>query len=368
MKLVVLLKLAPTQEQYCALLETVERFNEAANWIADIAFRHKTASKYKVQKLIYRDVRERFGLSAQMTVRCISKVAEAYKRDKKRRPTFRPRGALIYDERIMGFKGLDQVSLLTLKGRVLIPISIGDHQRARLDCKRGQADLLHRNGTFYLALTVDAPEPVPDDPMGTLGVDLGMVNLATDSDGRVYSGEAVERSRARYERIRRKLQKAGTKSAKKYLKKVAGKEKRFKRDANHVASKAIVNEAKATGRALVLEDLRHLRERTTVKRSQRSRHGKWAYDQLRTFIEYKATLAGVKLFFVDPRNTSRACSECGHCERANRKSQAEFVCRSCGHAAPADVNAAVNIAARAAVSQPIVAVKVYSSRHSLAAS
>lgn len=368
MKLVIMLKLAPTEEQYRALLETVERFNEAANWIADIAFKHKTTSKYKLQKLIYHDVRARFGLSAQMTVRCISKVVEAYKRDKKRQPTFRPRGSLIYDERIMSFKSLDRVSLLTLKGRELIPTRIGDYQRARLDRKRGQVDLLHRNGTFYLALTVDAPEPVPDDPVGTLGVDLGMVNLATDSDGDGFCGEAAEKSRARYERIRRKLQKAGTKSAKKHLKKVAGKEKRFKRDANHVASKAIVNKAKATGRALALEDLRHLRERITVRRSQRSRHGKWAYNQLRSFIEYKATLAGVKIFFVDPRNTSRACSECGHCERANRKSQAEFVCKSCGHAAPADVNAAVNIAARAAVSQPTVAVNVDDSRHSLAAS
>jgi IS605 OrfB family transposase len=186
---------------------------------------------------------------------------------------------------------------------------------------------------------------------------LGVVNLATDSDGETHTGERVKETRARYERIRRKLRKAGTKSAKRHLKKISGREKRFKRDTNHVVSKRIVQKAKESGRRLALEDLRHLRKRTTVRRSQRSRHNKWAYLQLRSFVEYKALLAGVSVCLVAPRNTSKTCPVCGHCERANRRSQAEFVCKSCAHAAAADVNAAVNIAARADVMQPIVSLR-----------
>ncbi|HEX7169950.1 MAG TPA: hypothetical protein VF206_03900, partial [Rubrobacter sp.] len=97
MKLVVMVKLSPSEEQRRALLETLERFNEAANWIAHMAYLNRTASKYKLQKLIYHDVREHFGLSAQMTVRCISKVCEVYKRDKSKKPTFREHGAMVYD-------------------------------------------------------------------------------------------------------------------------------------------------------------------------------------------------------------------------------------------------------------------------------
>jgi len=365
MKLVITLRLAPNEEQHRALLKTLARFNEAANWIAKVAFEHKTASKYKLQELIYHEVRKRFELSAQMTVRCISKVAEAYKRNMSIKPTFKPHGAMVYDERIMSFKGLERVSLLTLGGREIIPVRLGGYQRARVDRRRGQADLLYRGGAFYLALTVHALEPEPDDPVGTLGVDLGIVNLATDSDGEIHPGESVERARIRYERHRRKLQKRRTRSAFRRLKKASGKEKRFKRNANHKIAKAIVEKAKESGRAIALEDLRHLKKRTTVKRLQRSRHSKWSYNQLRSFIEYKAKLSGVVVVLVDPRNTSRMCSECGHCERANRKSQAKFVCNSCGHAAPADVNAAANIAARAAfVNRPIVAtdVEIYSHR------
>jgi putative transposase len=81
--------------------------------------------------------------------------------------------------------------------------------------------------------------------------------------------------------------------------------------------------------------------------------GSWAFYQLRAFVEYKAKLAGVSIVAVDPRNTSRTCNECGHCEKGNRKTQAEFECLSCGHTALADLNAARNIRARAAVNPPM---------------
>jgi putative transposase len=73
----------------------------------------------------------------------------------------------------------------------------------------------------------------------------------------------------------------------------------------------------------------------------------WSFFQLRSFVEYKAQLVGVPIVLVDPRNTSRTCNVCGHCEKANRKSQAEFLCKHCGHSANADLNAARNIRDRA---------------------
>jgi len=103
-----------------------------------------------------------------------------------------------------------------------------------------------------------------------------------------------------------------------------------------------------------LEDLTGIRERSTVRRSQRSRHSKWAFAELRHFVEYKSRIGGIAVKLVDPRNTSRTCAECGHYERANRKSRDDFLCKSCGHAAPADTNAAVNIS-RAEFMQPIAA-------------
>ncbi len=356
MKQTLLLKLAPTEDQHQALLDTMHQFNAGANYVAEIAFTEKTANKFELQKLVYGELRTAYKLPAQLAIRCISKASEAYKRDKSIQPTFRPEGAIVYDQRVMSFKSLTHVSLLTLAGRVLVPFLIGKYQESRLGSIKGQADLLYRNGIFYLAVTLDVPEPTPNTPSGTLGVDLGIINLATDSEGETFSGEAVEKNRKRHHALRQRLQKRDTKSAKRHLKKLSGKEHRFKKNTNHVISKRIVQKAKGNGQAIAIEELRHIRKRTdsTVRRSQRSRHSSWAFGQLRFFLEYKARVAGVPLHTIDPRNTSRTCSQCGHCEKANRQSQASFLCTSCGYAALADHNAAVNIS-RAAVKQPIVA-------------
>lgn len=360
MKQTLIVKLAPEPEHHAALLRTLETFNAACNDIAGVAFAERCANKIELQKLVYYDIRQRFGLSAQMCIRAISKVVEAYKRDRTIRPMFRPHGAMTYDERIMNFARPDRVSLLTLDGRVQTPFRFGSYQAARLDRIRGQADLLYRNGTFYLACTVDAPEPAPSEPGEYLGVDLGIVNIAATSDGEIVNqGQGVihthvNRVRARYARLRAKLQKKRTKSALRLLKKRSGRERRFARDTNHCISKALVSTAKGTHRGIALENLQNIRSRVNgLPHSRRQRRvlNSWAFFQLRAFIAYKAQVAGVRLVLVNPAYTSQTCSHCGQCEKANRRSQSKFLCVSCGYACHADLNAAVNIG-RAAVIPP----------------
>jgi putative transposase len=350
-----MVKLDTSEEQNEALLETMHRFNEACNYIADIAFERGTANKIELQKVVYYDVRNKFKLSAQLTIRAIAKVSEAYKRDRTTKPEFRPDGAIVYDQRILSWRKLEAVSILTTNGRQIIPIRIGEYQKVRLDRIRGQADLIYRDGVFYLAVVVDVPEPSKFDAVGTLGVDLGIVNLATDSDGEIFSGKQVDEVRGRNAELRANLQKAGTKSAKRHLKKLSGRERRFHRDVNHVISKKIVAKAKDTGKAVALEDLKGIRTRTTVRKAQRSRNHSWAFRQLRSFIEYKATLAGVPVILVNPRGTSHICPVCGHNERGNRPNRDTFRCVKCGFSGCADHVAAINIAAKAAINQPIIA-------------
>ena len=348
MKLTMPVKLAPTPEQHVALLATMRRFNAACDAIAVTAFKERCANKVVLQKLVYYDIRRDFGLSAQLTIRAISKTVEAYKRDQRIQPRFRPEGAVPYDERIMSWKGLEHVSLLTLEGRALIATRFGEYQAARLDRRRGQADLVLRNGTFFLFQTIDVPEPPTESVPDYLGVDLGVVNLAVDADGRRYSGAAVEVVRQRHHRLRQRLQRVGTRGARKKLKRLAGREARFRHHENHCISKALVTTAKDTARGLALENLEGIRVRTRFRRGQRAKMSGWAFGQLRAFVGYKAALAAVPFVIVDPRNTSRICSRCGHCEKGNRKNQAEFRCLHCASSLHADVNAARNIGLRAA--------------------
>ena len=352
MNLTVFVTLQPNPDQAPALLRTMERFNAACNAIAAVAFRERTANKIRLQKLIYADIRATFGLAAQLTVRAISKVAEAYKRDKRIQPRFRPHGAIVYDQRVLSWKGLDRVSILTLAGRQLIPVVLNGSHQARMDRIRGQADLIYRDGQFSLAVVVEAPEPPTLHPDDWLGVDLGLVNLAADSDGQTYSGDQVNGLRQRHARLRQRLQKTGTKSAKRLLKKRRRKEARLATDGNHRIAKQLVAKAQDTRRGIALEDVTGIRDRITVRRAQRRRQHRGSFHQLRSVIAYQARLAGVPVALVDPRNTSRTCPPCGLIDKRNRPDQTHFPCIGCGFAGPADTLAAINIGRRAAVNQP----------------
>jgi IS605 OrfB family transposase len=352
-KLTLQLQILPDADQRRRLLETMERANQAASFAAQCGFQAKVFSPPSIQRLAYREIRSRFRLSAQMAVRAIGKAAEAFARDKTVCPVFKPHGAITYDERIFSFKGLDRVSLWALpEGRIIVPLIYGEYQKQRFDRIKGQADLVYRKGKFYLYCTVDLPDKAPIEPNDFLGIDLGIANIATDSDGIQHSGSHVKSVRYRHRRLRTKLQKKQTRAAKRRLKKLSGKEHRFATHVNHVISKQIVAEAERSGRGISIEDLKGIRERVKAGRKQRAVLHSWAFSQLRQFLTYKAARIGVALVTVDPRNTSRTCAQCGHCEKVNRPTQSEFRCRSCNHAAHADINAARNIRAGALVNRP----------------
>jgi putative transposase len=352
MKTTLQVKLLPSSAQHTALLETMHAFNAACTWIAAYAYQQRCASKFQLQKALYYKVRQRFGLSAQLAIRAIAKTVEAYKRDKSQQVAFRPDGAVVYDERIMAFHGLEEVSLTTLHGRELVPMQMGDYQRVQFHRAKGQADLVLVDGTFYLLVTIDTPEEPSMVSERFLGIDLGIINLAMDSDGHPATGADVEGVRQRCMAHRQTYQATHTKAAKRRLKKLAGKESRFRRWANHTIAHRVVAYAKDTKAALVLEELTHIRDRMTVRKGQRNKHASWSFRQLRAFISYKAQRLGVPVVFVDPRNTSRTCSRCGFVDKRNRRSQAEFLCRRCGFECHADLNAARNLATRGLVSAP----------------
>ncbi len=355
MKLVAQLKLNPTPEQATALIHTLEVANAACNHISSVAWQQQVFGKFDLQKLCYETLRESFGLAAQMTIRCLAKVGDSYKLDRKSLRCYRPHGSIAYDDRILSFNlHAPSVSIWTTNGRQAIPFVAGDRQMQLLASRQGETDLVYRRGAFYLLATCNVDEPMPDVVDTALGVDLGVSNIATTSDGNMVSGSYIKNVRYRHRRLRTKLQKKGTKAARRRLKQLAGQERRFATDTNHVIAKRLVQQAKRTKRAIALEDLTHIRSRARATRSQRVVLHSWAFHQLRSFLDYKARLVGVVVVLVDPRNTSRACSQCGHIDKANRKSQAAFVCTSCSFAANADVNAAVNIRRRAEVMLPHV--------------
>jgi predicted transposase len=192
MKLTLQTQLLPEREQTDRLKATVERFNEAADWLAGVAYERQVSNKFVLQRLCYAELRERFGLPADTAIRCIAQVVEAFKRDKTKRPRFRKHAAVPFTlGKNIGFKGPDRVSISTLTGRVVIPLIMGQYQIERFGWSKGQCDLvLRRDGKWFLLVTVDVPDGMGFPATDFIGVDLGVERIAVDSDKQPPTEEA----------------------------------------------------------------------------------------------------------------------------------------------------------------------------------
>ena len=364
-------ELLPTPAQASALEATLHACNEAATWASEVAFTKGVKRNFALREHTYAAVKERWGLGAQAAQHVIKKTCDAYatlkanlkagnlgkpwskryRRASEKPIAFRPEGAQPYDDRMLAWQNTERtVSIWTLSGRTKnVAFTAAPEQLARLALyRKGESDLLYRDGMWFLNATCEVPEAgLNTAPVGFLGVDLGIVNIATTSDGEIMAGRALNRGRLRERTLRTKLQRKNTPSTKRRLKKRRRKEARRAKDINHKIAKHVVAEAVRTGRGIALEELTGIRERVRLRKPQRATHSSWSFAQLGAFIAYKAKKAGVPVVYVDPAYTSRTCAECGHIDRANRVSQAWFACRSCGFVDHADRNSSRNIRVRA---------------------
>ncbi|MFI7637979.1 RNA-guided endonuclease InsQ/TnpB family protein [Nonomuraea sp. NPDC049400] len=369
MRLVVQVKLLPTPEQAEALEATLHQLNQAANQVSRLAFESKTFGVFALRRRVYSELKA-VGLGAQQAQHVIKKVADAYttlrglirngRLTGKRRVKaeskpicFRSNAARPFDDRCLSWlHDARTVSIWTLRGRVKGIAFTGSAEQLKMLAayRRGESDLLLRDGVWYLIATCEVPQArLEADPDGWIGVDRGVVNLATTSDGITYSGERLSGYRRRMARVRAELQARRTKSARRKLKRRAKRERRFAANTNHVIANEIVADAQRTGRGIAVEELAGIRDRVRLWPSQRATLSTWPFHQLGDFLAYKARRAGVAFVQVDPAYTSQMCpnSWCGHTARGNRPTRDTFRCRSCGFAGPADHIAALNVSRRA---------------------
>lgn len=362
MRLTVKIKLVPSVDEFIALSNTLNLCNENANRVSAIAFEQKITSKFRLQKMMYPELKSA-GLAAQAAIHTVRKVSNAYtaqaslvrngvlrgKRKAKAMSnpiSFRRGAAQAFDDRNLSYAlGKKTVSIWTPNGRLKeIKFECSDEQLALLNSyRKGETNLLKDNGNFYLIAGIE----VPEQPMATvtdyLAFDSGIVNIATTSDGDNWSGGAVTLRRKKNRLLRTKLQAKGTRSAKRLLKKRSKKETRFVRDVNHVISKKIVEQAKRTNRGIAHENLKGIRDRARLNKPTRTELNSWAFAQLFELVAYKARLAGVPVRIVDPAYSSQLCPDCGTIGRANRPSRDVFCCSSCALTGSADIIAARNI-------------------------
>jgi putative transposase len=328
-----------------SLSETCQAFADACNAIFATAFSKNISNSIDLQRLTYYTIREQFKLSANLTVRAVRRVASAITASKKRGKVsiaFKPT-SIDYDARIFDYREKDEtVSLTVMGGRIHVPLILGDFQRRALTGKKPTFATVIRKGQQWFAhIVIEDTDATPVNGPA-IGIDLGIRNTATTSNGTLHDGTARRKFKEDRARVRASLQSKGTPGAKRVLRRLSGYENRRIRHENHVLSKQIVDEAvKAHCGIIRMERLTHIRQRCRIRNRHMNRMmSGWSFGQLQTFIEYKAKRVGLVVEYVDPAYTSQTCPKCGL--RGTRK-QDIFQCSTCG-TMHADVVGALNIA------------------------
>lgn len=331
---------------------TLQGFADACNQILDVAKRENCWNTTKLHHKTYKPVREATGLKANHVCQAIRRVignAKAVKQIHKFRPT-----SINLDVRTFQYiEELQTVGVTLMCGRVKFKLSIGNYQLALLKGQSPTAATLNKTkrGDYYINICVDLPTAPTGKTPKVIGVDLGRRDIATTSTGNSWSGEQIQATRDRYSKVRANVQSKRTRSSRRLLRRLSGREQRFQKWLNHNISKQLVQEAKQQGAALAFEDLTNIRESLNQKprsKTERRRTNNWAFYQLRLFVDYKAAIAGVCVVFVPPAYTSQTCSRCRHVHPVKGKSYRSGKAFSCGHCwfeHDADINAANNIAA-----------------------
>ncbi len=381
------IQLKPTPEQTTLLQQTMQEYTACFNEVCQLAETEKISNGVELHRLTYAKQRASTHLPSQLICAARVKATEALKsvlvRRKKQVQKYQQRlkeaqktgkavkplklartpcsalCAIRYDARSFRFdRHTRMVSLVHVqqagatRNRATMAVKVPAYYEQYLtqEWQQESADLIYRKGTYWLHMVVSREQSAipPSASSKVIGVDLGIKRLAVTSHPRFFGGKHVKETNNCYFRLRRKLQAKGTRSAKRHLKKVSGRLKRFQADCNHKVAKQIVSSCQP-GDSLVMENLTDIRQRTKGRRKQRRAMSNWSFAELQGFLAYKAASKGISVEFVDARYSSQACSKCGYIDKRNRVCQSEFSCknRQCGYQLNADYNAALNLARRA---------------------
>ena len=369
--------------------ELTRRYADACTFISQYVFDHGfIINSLKLQDILYHSLREDFGLKSQFTISAIKTVTARYKTVKEQlyqKPyryqdekgnwhlttrtlewlwtpiVFKRPQADFVRNRDYSFvaddNGTTLLSLNTLGKRIRVSFDLPENFREYFDKKKwtfGGGKLVSLKGEWYfhISVTRNTEEEFSQDTVRhVVGIDRGLRFLATvyDEQGTTtfFDGQAIMQKREAFQAVRSEAQSRGTKSAKRVLKRVSGRENRWMTDVNHRVTKALVQKY-GSGTLFVLEDLtgvsfneENLNQLTkTGRRQLRS----WSFYQMEQMLTYKAHEKASEIIKIKPDYTSQRCPKCGRIRKENRHHDIhEYICDCCGYRSNDDRIGAMNI-------------------------
>lgn len=331
------------------MLDTLNQYKECVNIVLDYGFVNHITRGQLLHDATYHNLRAKYPQLPSALV-CVARVrATEYLKSIKtktknqwdtKQPTTNQFPSIRYNSTCCAI-GNESLAVTTTNGR--IKLGIGNNPFVKEDVanfsKSCELSYKQYNNTWFLTVFVKVKEKEQLPTQNVLGIDRGVKNIAVCSNSQFFNSKQLRNVKGKYRYLRKKLQSKGTRSAKRLMKKLSGRENRFQKDVNHCVSKKLIALPFDT---YVLEQL-DVHAKKGKSRKFNTLLSNWSWVQLEQFLTYKALLVGKKVEYVDARYTSQKCSVCGYVYRGNRKTQSEFLCRNCGFQCHADLNAARNI-------------------------
>lgn len=358
-----------------------EQYSDACTWISKYVFDHDCLiNSVELSRRLYADIRQQFGLKSQMAQSAIRTVTARYQSvDSQLQKTkykvkeggkvwsfqkdmhwltepivfSRPQADLVRNRDYSFVQDGTLLSINTLGKRVRVPFTVPKTMKRYLDGTwafgTGKLVCLKNIWYFHISVTKEVPDGTRDDIARVVGIDRGLRFLTTtyDSRRRTYfnSGKAVMEKRKAFDETRAHLQAKGTRSAKRALKRISGRENRWMSDVNHCISKALVRHY-GPGTLFAVEDLEQisLDERNFHTKEQTHDLRNWTFFDLENKLAYKAQQHGSRVMHVDAHYTSQRCPHCGSViKEARHKDTHEYICPKCGFRSNDDRVGAMNI-------------------------
>ncbi|WP_296915513.1 transposase [uncultured Megasphaera sp.] len=375
------LRIHVTPEQEVLFRQMTEQYRQACNFVSRYIFDNQFDLAYQnLNKDLYGDLRSLFGLKSQLAQSCIETTIARYKTVKQQlfrkpyrykdedgnwqripktlewlwKPILfrRPQADLVRNRDYSFIDDGQALSINTLGKRTKCSFD-GEHFAGYLDgsYQLGTAKLIELRGLWYLHIPVTkaVEDFQKENVRHVVGIDRGLRFLAVsyDEQGKTefVSGKKIATKRHKFQEVRRQLQSKGTKSAKRKLKAVSGRENRWMSDVNHQLSKTLVQKyGKDT--LFVLEDLTGVSfEESNLSRTTKQNYDlrSWSFYQLEQFLTYKAHENRSEVLKVSAKYTSQRCPKCGTIRKANRDHHKHLYSCQCGYESNDDRIGAMNI-------------------------
>ena len=375
------LRIHVTPEQETLFRQMTEQYRQACNFVSQYIFDHRFNMTYhSLNSELHSDLRSQLGLKSQLAQSSIKTTIARYKTVKQQlfqnpyrykdengnwqriaktlewlwKPVFfsRPQVDLVRN-RDYSFVGSGQVLSINTLGKRTKCTFEGKHFAEYLDGSYdlGTAKLVELKGLWYLHIPVT--KIVEDFQKETVrhvvGIDRGLrfLTVSYDEQGKTefVSGRKVATQRHKFQEVRKQLQSKGTKSAKRKLKAISGRENRWMPDVNHQISKTLI-EKYGKDTLFVLEDLTSVSfEESNLSRTAKQNNDlrSWAFYQLEQFLTYKAHENRSEVLKVSARYTSQRCPKCGTIHKENRDHHRHLYSCQCGYRSNDDRIGAMNI-------------------------